>query len=206
LKRKDAKGVKATKAVPGQYAASRPLEVVEIDHTEVDVFLVNETTRKTMDKRPWLTLAIDVFTRIVVGFHLSMERLVGPVHVERGLRQERPVEGARGAVAGGRTARDGAFGQRRRFPQPRFRMGMPGGEHQVDLSAAPHYGGHIERLIGTTMGRVPLRIDLRQFWHNRRGIATAYGKPWHAMQVHQACRHLSQVWLAFEAGGSFFWS
>jgi putative transposase len=34
-----------TETVPGQYAASRPLEVVEIDHTEVDVFLVNETTR-----------------------------------------------------------------------------------------------------------------------------------------------------------------
>jgi putative transposase len=41
LKRKDAKGVKATKAVPGQYVASRPLEVVQIDHTEVDVFLVD---------------------------------------------------------------------------------------------------------------------------------------------------------------------
>jgi putative transposase len=82
LKRKDAKGVKATKAVPGQYAASRPLEVVQIDHTEVDVFLVNETTRKTMDKRPWLTLAIDVFTRMVVGFHLSMDK---PSRVSLGL-------------------------------------------------------------------------------------------------------------------------
>jgi hypothetical protein len=34
--------------------------------------------------------------------------------------------------------------------------------------------------------------------HNRGGIATAYGKPWHAMQVNRARRH-----LAFEAGGSF---
>src|SRR5271169_2599944 len=49
LKRKDAKGVKATKTVPGQYVTSRPLEVVQIDHTEVDVFLVDETTRKTID-------------------------------------------------------------------------------------------------------------------------------------------------------------
>ena len=82
LKRKDAKGVKATKAVPGEYAASRPLEVVQIDHTEVDVFLVNETTRKTMDKRPWLTLAIDVFTRLVVGFHMSMDK---PSRISLGL-------------------------------------------------------------------------------------------------------------------------
>jgi transposase-like protein len=82
VKRKDAKGVKATKAVPGRFAASRPLEIVQIDHTEVDVFLVDETTRKTMDKRPWLTLAIDVFTRMVVGFHLSMEK---PSRVSLGL-------------------------------------------------------------------------------------------------------------------------
>jgi len=74
LKRKDLKGVKATKAVPGQYVVSRPLEVVQIDHTQVDIFLVDEKTRKTMDKRPWLTLAIDVFTRMVVGFHLSMDK------------------------------------------------------------------------------------------------------------------------------------
>ena len=50
LKRKDAKGVKATKTVSGQYVTSRPLEVVQIDHTEVDVFLVDETTRKTIDQ------------------------------------------------------------------------------------------------------------------------------------------------------------
>ena len=82
LKRKDAKGVKATNAVPGQYVASRPLELVQIDHTEVDVFLVDEATRETMDKRPWLTLAIDVFTRMVVGFHLSMDK---PSRVSLGL-------------------------------------------------------------------------------------------------------------------------
>lgn len=82
LKRKDLNGVKATKAVPGQYVVSRPLEVVQIDHTEVDVFLVDEKTRKAMDKRPWLTLAIDVFTRMVVGFHLSMDK---PSRVSLGL-------------------------------------------------------------------------------------------------------------------------
>ena len=60
LKRKDSKGVKATKAIPGQYVASRPLETVQIDHTEVDLFLVDETTREAMSVRPWLTLASDV--------------------------------------------------------------------------------------------------------------------------------------------------
>ena len=140
VKRKVANVLKATKAVPGEFVVSRPLEVVQIDHTEVDIFLVDETTRKTMDKRPWLTLAIDVFTRMVVGFHSvhgqAVPRLARPVHVECGLRQERVAEGARDrcVVAGRRIARDSAFGQRRRFPQPRFRVGMPGRGHQVDLS------------------------------------------------------------------------
>ena len=65
LKRKDSKGVKATKAAPGQYVASRPLEVVQLDHTEVDLFIADETTRKAMTARPWLTLATDVFNRMV---------------------------------------------------------------------------------------------------------------------------------------------
>ena len=54
LKRKDSKGVKATKAVPGQYVASRPLEVVQIDHTEVDLFLVDmeDITREAMSVSP----------------------------------------------------------------------------------------------------------------------------------------------------------
>jgi putative transposase len=34
--------VKATTAVPGEYAVSRPLEVVQIDHTEIDIIVVDE--------------------------------------------------------------------------------------------------------------------------------------------------------------------
>jgi len=85
LKRKDAKGVKATKAMPGEYAASRPL--LQIDHTEVDVFLVNETTGKTMDKRPWLTLAIDVSRagrRISFVHGQAVPNFARPVHIEGG--------------------------------------------------------------------------------------------------------------------------
>jgi hypothetical protein len=100
LKRKDAKGVKATKAIPGEYAASQPLEVVQIDHTEVDVFLVNETTRKTMDKRPWLTLAIDVSRvgrRVSFVHGQAVPHFARPLHIEGGIRQERVVEVSIGA-------------------------------------------------------------------------------------------------------------
>jgi len=43
---------------------------------------VHETTREAMAARPWVTLAIDVFTRMVVGFHLSMDK---PSRVSIGL-------------------------------------------------------------------------------------------------------------------------
>ena len=162
VKRKDAKGVKATKAVPGQYAASRPLEIVQIDHTEVDIFLVDETTRKTMDKRPWLTLAIDVFTRMVVGFHLSMDKpsrvslglcMLNTVYDKSAWLKEREID-ASWPTAGlpetvhsdnGADFRSHAFAWACR-------------EEGIKLifrpRGAPHYGGHIERLIGTTMARV----------------------------------------------------
>lgn len=49
-----------------------PLELFQIDHTLADVMVVDELDRKSMG-RPWLTLVIDVATRMVAGFHLSLD-------------------------------------------------------------------------------------------------------------------------------------
>jgi putative transposase len=46
--------------------------VVQVDHTKADIFVVDEGTREPIG-RPWLTLAIDVCSRIVTGFYLTME-------------------------------------------------------------------------------------------------------------------------------------
>ena len=162
VKRRDAKGVKATRAVPGQYAASRPLEVVQIDHTEVDVFLVNETTRKTMDKRPWLTLAIDVFTRMVVGFHLSMGKpsrvslglcMLNAVYDKSAWLKEREIDASWPAVGLPETVHsdNGADFRSRAFAWACREEGIKLIFRPI---GTPHYGGHIERLIGTMMGRV----------------------------------------------------
>lgn len=64
--------MKETEATPGSYAASRPLEIVQIDHTRVDVIVIDGETGKPCG-RPWLTLAMDVFTRMVTGFYLTMD-------------------------------------------------------------------------------------------------------------------------------------
>ncbi|MCF8205852.1 MAG: DDE-type integrase/transposase/recombinase [Methylotenera sp.] len=59
--------------VPGKFpGADYPLSVVQIDHTRVDIILVDDVHRKPID-RPWVTVAIDVFSRMTVGYHLSFD-------------------------------------------------------------------------------------------------------------------------------------
>lgn len=70
------------KAVCDRYAPIRdpfpgadwPLAIVQIDHTPVDIILVDELDRQPVG-RPWITLAIDVFSRMVAGFTSASIRL-----------------------------------------------------------------------------------------------------------------------------------
>jgi transposase InsO family protein len=57
---------------PGSSTADRPNEVWQIDHTVVDVIVVDEEHRRPIG-RPVLTVAIDVCTRMVAGFYLSLD-------------------------------------------------------------------------------------------------------------------------------------
>lgn len=52
--------------------ADFPNAVVQIDHTPVDVIIVDEKHRLPI-KRPYLTLSIDVTTKMVTGFNLSLD-------------------------------------------------------------------------------------------------------------------------------------
>ena len=52
--------------VGSAYDVTEPLAVMQIDHTPVDAIVVDSLTRKAI-ARPWLTLAIDVATRVVMG-------------------------------------------------------------------------------------------------------------------------------------------
>lgn len=60
---------RSVRKTPG---TSLPLERVEIDHTRLDVFVVDEETMLPLG-RPWLTLCIDAHTRIILGFDLSFD-------------------------------------------------------------------------------------------------------------------------------------
>lgn len=49
-----------------------PLHVIQIDHTQADVRIVDDEQRVVLD-RPWITVAIDIYSRMVTGFYVSLE-------------------------------------------------------------------------------------------------------------------------------------
>jgi putative transposase len=58
--------------VPRTRAQILPMDLVQIDHTPVDVIVVDERDRLPIG-RPCLSLAIDVATRTVPGFCVSLD-------------------------------------------------------------------------------------------------------------------------------------
>ncbi len=132
-----------------------PLQVVQIDHTRVDVILLS-ADRLTQIGRPWLTLAIDVATRVAVGFYVSM---AAPSSVSVSMclshavlpKVEHGVDGIDYPVFG--HIEEVRADNAKELSGPTLRQGCA--EHGIRLQWRPvgkaHYGGHIERLNGTLM-------------------------------------------------------
>ena len=140
-----------------------PLSFVEIDHSPVDVIVVEEQTRLPLG-RPWLSLAVDVSTRMVAGFHLSFDapsalaaalvltHAVLPKEAwlaERQISLPWPVSGIPDWIE---------TDNGEEFHSKAFERGAA--EYGIRLTyrplGAPQVGGHIERLIGTFMHRIHL--------------------------------------------------
>jgi putative transposase len=150
-------------AAAGSLEAPWPLSLVQIDHTLVDVIVVDSTRREPI-QRPWLTLAIDVHSRCVAGFHLSLEPpsatsvalcIAQAALSKTGWLMARNIEGewpVQGVPE--RLHLDNA----KEFHSEALRRGCEQYGIAVDYRPVrtPHYGGHIERLIGTMMGKVHL--------------------------------------------------
>ena len=158
-------GSKAAQAValstPGTLEAAQALELVQIDHTLADVMIVDSKHRRSIG-RPWLTLAIDVATRCVLGFHVGLEApsaLAVALCIEHGVLPKNNS-------SGNREVGWEAFGLPRsihvdngaEFHSEALRRGCS--EYGIKLihrpPARPRFGAHVERLIGTMMGRVHL--------------------------------------------------
>lgn len=141
------------KSFPG---ADYPLSIVQIDHTKVDIVLVDEHYRKAF-MRPWLTLAMDVYSRVVVGFYLSFDPpgemgtglciansiLSKEIWLEKNnVQGEWPCWGIMSTIH---------VDNAKEFRGNMLRKACQ--NYGINLEfrpvAQPHWGGHVERLLGT---------------------------------------------------------
>lgn len=141
--------------------ADFPLAVVQIDHTPADIILVDEVHRQPIG-RPWLTVAIDVFSRMIVGTYITFEKpsstsvamclshAINPKReylAELGVSGEWPVWGIMNIIH---------CDNAKEFRGAVLERGCE--EYSIDLQwrppLRPHYGGHIERLMGTIANQI----------------------------------------------------
>lgn len=72
-RRREGNKVHDTRGMPDKNPRGNfPLELVQIDHTPLDLDLVDEENRESIG-RAYLTLGIDVFSRMIMGFYISYE-------------------------------------------------------------------------------------------------------------------------------------
>jgi len=137
---------------------SAPLEQVQIDHTVIDLIVVDERDRQPIG-RPYLTLAIDVFTRCVLGIVVTLE---APSAVSVGLClahvacDKRPwLERLDVEMVWPMSGKPALLylDNAAEFKSEALRRGCE--QHGIRLDyrplGQPHYGGIVERIIGTAM-------------------------------------------------------
>ena len=137
------------------------LEQVQIDHTVVDVIVVDARHRLPIG-RPYVTVGIDVFSRCIVGMVLTLEApsalsvglCLGHMVTDKRPWLERLGVEASWPMAGkpGQVYVDNAS----EFHSEALRRGCE--QHGIALAyrpaGQPHFGGVVERVIGTLMGMV----------------------------------------------------
>lgn len=133
----------------------------QIDHTKVDVILVDEVDRIPIG-RPWITVAMDVYSRTVVGWYVSFDppgalgtgicisTAILPKDawlVKLGVSHPWPCQGKPRIIQA-----DNA----KEFRGNMLKMACE--EHDFDLKfrkvKKPNYGAHIERLLGTLLEEI----------------------------------------------------
>ncbi|MFJ5282747.1 Mu transposase C-terminal domain-containing protein [Pseudomonas sp. NPDC088429] len=149
---------------PGMIDVDTILTMVQIDHTRVDVIICDEHGRPLM--RPWLTVVIDLKSRVILGYYLALHP-PSSVSVAMAMlsacfpKQDFPI-----ALGGGQNTRHRFWGvpgtvgmdNAAEFTSPELEATLQ--YYKIIPMLRPigkkHYGGHVERIIGTLMGKVHL--------------------------------------------------
>ncbi len=173
-------GAKSAESValstPGTLECREALELMQIDHTLADVMIVDSEYRRSIG-RPWLSLAIDVASRAVMGFHVGLEApssLAVALCIEHATlpkaHPSNPSEPEAPWVMFG-IARTIHVDNGPEFHGEALTRGCA--EYGIALThrpvARPRFGAHIERLIGTMMGRIHLLPGSTDSSPSRRG-------------------------------------
>ena len=134
-----------------------------MDHTRADVILVDSVHREEL-ARPWITLLVEVWTRTILGFYVSFGdpsifrcgRAVAnallpkePLLKELGVDVSYPMHGQFRRLHADHAAPHRAESFRRACL-------ANGIDPDIRPRGPAHFGGHIERLIGTMVGRMRL--------------------------------------------------
>jgi putative transposase len=150
--------------VRGRLETGGALSVVQMDHTLADVIIVDPMKRRAIG-RPWLTLALDVHTRMVLGMLVSLEAPSGlsvALTLDHAVYPKDPWAADIGLDLDAFTA-FGLMAKLHLDNGPEFRaQGLERGCQLYGIGldhrpvGTPRYGGAIERVIGTMMGNVKL--------------------------------------------------
>lgn len=136
--------------------ATHPFSIVQIDHTLLDIILVDPIYRKPL-KRPYLTLLVDVYSRCPIGFYLSLDppgnfgtgaaiaNAIYPKHnllAKYGITAEWPCWGTMKTIHCDNAGEFHSHMMEKACLA--YNIGI-----QWRPKKKPHYGAHIERLMGT---------------------------------------------------------
>jgi len=181
-----------------------PLDLVQIDHTLMDIIVVDREQRLPIG-RPWLTLAIDVATRAITGFSVSLEApsslsvslvLSHSVLPKEQWLADRELQNLEWPMCG--LPRVIHVDNGKDFHSDALLRGCQ--EYGITLDhrppGQPHYGGHIERLIGTMMGAVHILPGTTHSNPQEKGSYDSEGRA--ALTLPELER-----WLALEIAGVY---
>ena len=141
--------------------ADHPLAVVQIDHTKLDIILVDDVYRLPLD-RPWITMAIDVFSRMVTGFYISFDP---PGALSTGLCLAHTIlpketwlakQGINTAWPCWGIPKTIHMDNAKEFRGNMLKRACE--QYKINIEwrpvKRPHFGGHIERFLGTLLKEI----------------------------------------------------
>ncbi|MFC1672743.1 Mu transposase C-terminal domain-containing protein [Pseudomonadota bacterium] len=141
--------------------ADTPLSYWQLDHTKLDLIIVDDEHREPIG-RPWLTLAIDVHTRMIAGFYLALEApstfSVGMCLTHAILQKDAYLEklGVKGSWPVWGFPQTLHVDNGRELRGKSIQKSLD--EYNINLEwrpvKRPEFGGHIERVFGTLNQRI----------------------------------------------------